>query len=80
MRCFIFLLPNYFHVYANTMQRFVYLDKMEVLPQEYSQPLILPSPHFRWVVKIYSIVHRNSIYPKYCNTNSVNGIIIGNTV
>ena len=25
--------------------------KREVLQQEYSQPPILPSPHFRWVVK-----------------------------
>ena len=33
------------------MQWFSYLDKREVLQQEYSQPPILPSPHFRWVVK-----------------------------
>ena len=32
------------------MQWFSYLDKREVLQQEYSQPPILPSPHFRWVV------------------------------
>ena len=25
-------------------------EKREVLQQEYSQPIILPSPHFRWVV------------------------------
>ena len=30
---------------------FSYIDKREVLQQEYSQPTILPSPHFRWVVK-----------------------------
>ena len=33
------------------MQWFSYHDKREVLQQEYSQLLILPSPHFRWVVK-----------------------------
>ena len=33
------------------MQWFLYLDKREVLQQEYSLPPILPSPHFRWVVK-----------------------------
>ena len=27
-----------------------YIDKREELQQEYSQPPILPSPHFRWVV------------------------------
>ena len=29
---------------------FSYIDKREVLQQEYSQPPILPSPHLRWVV------------------------------
>ena len=33
------------------MQYFCYLDKREVLQQEYSHPTILPSPHFRWVVQ-----------------------------
>ena len=33
------------------MQWFSYLGKREVWQQEYSQPAILPSPHFRWVVK-----------------------------
>ena len=28
----------------------LYLDKREVLQQEYSQHPILPSPHFRWVL------------------------------
>ena len=32
------------------MQWFSHVDKREVLQQEYSQPPILPSPHFRWVV------------------------------
>ena len=32
------------------MQWFSYLDKREVLQQEYSQSQILPTPHFRWVV------------------------------
>ena len=26
---------------------FIYLDKRKVLQQEYSQPIILPSPHLR---------------------------------
>ena len=34
------------------MQLFLYLDKREVLQQEYSQPPILPSSHVRWVVNI----------------------------
>ena len=32
------------------MQFFSYLDKREVLQQEYSQPQILPSPYYWWVV------------------------------
>ena len=32
------------------MQCFSYLAKREVFLPEYSQPPILPSPHFRWVV------------------------------
>ena len=32
------------------MQSFPYVDKREVLQQEYSQHPILPSPHFWWVV------------------------------
>ena len=50
MRCFLFLLLSYIQVYVITMQSFPYLDKREVLQKEYSQPPILPSPHFRWVV------------------------------
>ena len=34
------------------MKKFSSLDKKGVLQQEYSQPPILPSPHFRWVVII----------------------------
>ena len=34
------------------MQYFSYTDKREVLHQEYSQPPILPSPHFRWVMNV----------------------------
>ena len=48
---FLFLLPNYICVDAIVIQ-FFYLDKREVLQREYSQPLILPSPHFRWVVSL----------------------------
>ena len=57
LRCFLFLLPNYMHVYAMIMQHFSHFDKREVLQQEYSQPPILPSPHFRWVVNTLSRVH-----------------------
>ena len=32
-------------------QLYSYVDKREVLQQEYSQPPTLPSHHFRWVVK-----------------------------
>ena len=53
LRCFLFLLPNYTHVYEIIMQWiFFYLDKRELLQHEYSQPPILPSPHFRWVVNL----------------------------
>ena len=54
---FLFLLPNYIHFYAIIMQMFSYLDKRGVFQQEYFQPPILPSPHFRWVVKMVSEVH-----------------------
>ena len=50
MRCFLFLLPNLIHGYAIiTCNSF---DEREVLHQKYSPPLILPSPHFWWVVSI----------------------------
>ena len=39
------------------MQWISYLDKREVLQQEYSQPPILPSPHFRWVVNHLKHTH-----------------------
>ena len=42
-----------------------HLDEREVLQQEYSQPPILPSPHFRWVVK-----HQNNAWctkKRHCN-------------
>ena len=44
------------------MQYFLYLDKREILQQEYSQPRILPSPHFRWV--------ENHLLPFQCNVAS----------
>ena len=49
LSCFLFLLTNFIHIYAIMIQSF--LDKREVLQQEYSQPPILPFPHFWWVVK-----------------------------
>ena len=36
------------------MRWFSYLNKREVLQQEYSQSPILSSPHFRWVVNMYT--------------------------
>ena len=53
LRSFLFLLPNYIHVYVIIMQYISYLDEREVLQQEYSQPPILPSPHFQWVVNTH---------------------------
>ena len=47
------------------MQYFSYLDKRDVFQQEYSQPPILPSPHFRWVVNgpvNFLIITSNSLY------------------
>ena len=56
LRCFLFLIPNYIHVYPIIMQKLSYLDEREVLQQEYSQSPILPSPHFQWVVNLCSLV------------------------
>ena len=52
LRCFLLLLPNNIHCNA-IMQKFSYVDKREVLQQEYSQPPILPFSHFPWVVKSF---------------------------
>ena len=41
----------------NYVAIFSYIDKREVLQQEYSQPPILPSPHFRWVVNDNINIH-----------------------
>ena len=49
LRCSLFVLPDFIHIYAIIIQNV--LVKREVLQQEYSQPPILPSPHFWWVVK-----------------------------
>ena len=54
LKCFLFLLPNYMHVYAIIMHYFSLFDKREVLQQEYFQLPILLSPHFRWVVNVQS--------------------------
>ena len=48
---FLFFLPNYIQGKVILMQKFSYIDKREVLQNEYSQPLILPSPQFWWEVK-----------------------------
>ena len=34
------------------MHHFLHFNKREVLQQEYSQPPILPSPRFLWVVNL----------------------------
>ena len=36
LRCLLYLLPNFSHIFAIIMQYFSYLDKREVLQQEYS--------------------------------------------
>ena len=38
------------------MQKFSYIDKREVFQPEYSQPPILTSPHFLWVVNDVIII------------------------
>ena len=62
LRCFLFLLPHYIYVYAIIMQYFSYIDKREVLQQEYFQPPILPSPHFWWVVKYHILEYVITIF------------------
>ena len=57
LMCFLFLLQNYFHICAIIIQYLSYTDMREVLQQEYSQPLILPSPHFLLVVNAYIYIH-----------------------
>ena len=41
---------------CNYNEMFPYLDKKEVLQQEYSPPSILPSPYFRWVVNVHVLL------------------------
>ena len=45
------------------MQWFSYLDKREVLQQEYSQAPILTSPHFRWVVNLSNAKSTGGVGP-----------------
>ena len=66
LRCFLFLLHNYLHVYAIMMHQLTYLDKREVLQQEYSQPSILHSPRFWWVVTPISFPFLLCCNPYYC--------------
>ena len=55
--------PINIYVSAISMQYFTYFDKREVVQQEYSQPPILPSHHFRWIVKPWSAVCHVCIIP-----------------
>ena len=49
----IFTTQLYSYLYNyNPIHVFPYAHKRKVLQQQYSQPPILPSPHFRWVVNI----------------------------
>ena len=52
---------------------FSYIDKREVLQQEYSQPQILPSPHFQWVVnqKDYFI-----LFPKRISFTEIHSVFV----
>ena len=47
------------------MQCFPYLDKREVLQQNYSQLIILPSPHFQWVVTGHDILEGSTLVVHY---------------
>ena len=40
LRCFLFFVPNYIHVYAIIMQYFSHLDKREVLPNPFIMTVI----------------------------------------
>ena len=42
LRCFLFLLPNYMHVYAKIMHYFSHFDKREVLQQNTPNPQYSP--------------------------------------
>ena len=55
----------YIQVSAIIMQYFSYLDKNEVLQQEYSHHIILPSPHFSWVVNCLSLSVTFPIHVKF---------------
>ena len=48
---FLIFTTQLYQYLCNYKAIFSYHDKREVLQQEYSQPQIFPSPHFRWVVK-----------------------------
>ena len=48
-----FYYPTIYQLFCIIMQWFSYLNKRRVLQQEYSQPPILPSPHFQWVLPIW---------------------------
>ena len=48
----IFTTQLYMHVYTIIVQHFSHFDTRELLQQGYSQPQILPSPHFQWVVNL----------------------------
>ena len=64
---FIILLSKYILIYAISVQYFSYIDKMWVLQQEYSQPPVLPYPHFWWVVNCGSNVLTTLRGPRCCS-------------
>ena len=49
---FLIFTAQLYSYLCNNNAIFSYIDNREVLQQEYSQPPILPSPHFRWVVNL----------------------------
>ena len=68
------------------MQLLSYFDKREVLQQEYSQPPILPSSHFPWVVNLYcyvfneflrSLVRYKNIHGQLFSSIVLHGLIVG---
>ena len=51
LKCTIIHTIKYIHSFIHTTTRRKYCNRKEVLQQEYSQPTILHSRHFGWIVK-----------------------------
>ena len=75
LRCILLWLPNYINVYAIILQKFSHFGKREVLQEKYSQPPILPSPHFQWVVNIHVDTYIHTHKHTYIMNNYTHTII-----